>query len=189
MKLFRLIVALGVSLFLIPSLAAQDPDVLDHPGYVDFSTLSAIAGQEPNIEVSLKEPLLNLITNILRNNDEEAAEFISKLLRVNVRVFESSSIDTGRMAETMSEIATQLDAQSWERVIRVREDEEHVDVYFRLSNDGSMIHGIAIMVTEPGETVLVNIVGDISPEDISALGERFEIDELSGIDYDQQNDN
>ena len=38
------------------------------------------------------------------------------------------------------------------------------------------------MVAEPGETVLVNIVGDISVDDISALGERFDIDELSNIE-------
>ena len=143
----------------------------------------AIAGEEPSVEISLKEPLLNLVTNILRNNDEEAADFISTLRRVNVRVFDSSHIDTGRMAETMSAIAQRLDADSWDRVIRVREGDDHVDVYLRLAANGELIHGIAIMVSEPDETVLVNIVGDISPDDISAIGARFDIDELSGIDY------
>jgi len=82
----------------------------------------------------------------------------------------------------MAEIADDLDRQGWERVVRVREDREHVDIYFRLSDDAMIIHGIAIMVAEPGETVLVNIVGDISTDDLSALGRRFDIDELIDID-------
>jgi hypothetical protein len=167
----------------IGSVSAQQPDILDHPGFVDFTELDQIAGSEPNVEVSLKEPLLNLITNILRTHDEDAAQFISTLVRVNVRVFDSSRIDTDRMAATMSAISQQLDADAWERVVRVREGREHVDVYFRLSESAEMIHGIAIMVTEPDETVLVNIVGNISPDDISAIGSRFDIDELSDIDY------
>ena len=38
------------------------------------------------------------------------------------------------------------------------------------------------MVAEPGETVLVNIVGDISADDITAVGRRFDIDELAELD-------
>jgi hypothetical protein len=45
-----------------------------------------------------------------------------------------------------------------------------------------VIYGIAIMIAGPGETVLVNIVGDISTDDISALGRRFELDELVDIE-------
>lgn len=171
-----------VAIAFLQNLNAQDAEVLNHPGYVDFSTLSNIAGDEPNVEISLKAPLLNLITNILKNNDEQAADFISTLLSVNVRVFESSMLDTDRISETMSEIASNLDAQEWERVVRVRDNAEHVDVYFRLSDNADVIYGIAIMVVESNETVMVNIVGDISPDDISAIGARFDIDELSDLD-------
>ena len=182
MKLTTRFSIIFVAIVFLQSLYAQDAEVLDHPGYVDFSTLSNIAGDEPNVEVSLKAPLLNLITNILKNNDEQAADFISTLLSVNVRVFESSMLDTDRIAETMSEIARNLDAQQWERVVRVRDNAEHVDVYFRLSDNADVIYGIAIMVVESNETVMINIVGDISPDDISAIGARFDIDELSGLD-------
>ena len=189
MKYCNLLTSAVLGLILAQPVTAQQEDVLDHPGYVDFTELSAIAGSEPNVEVSLKEPLLRMITNILRNNEEEAAQFISTLIRVNVRVFDSSRIDTDRMADTMSAVAQRLDADNWERVVRVREGTDHVDVYFRLSETGEMIHGIAIMVSEPDETVLVNIVGDISPDDISAIGARFDIDELADIDVEHADDN
>ena len=166
----------------VPIVMAADNAIEDHPGYVDFSGLTAIANIAPTVEISLKAPLLNMITNLIRNEDVEAADFISKLMRVTVNVFESTAIDVDEIASSMTSIADDLDKEGWERVVRVREDESHVDIYFRLSEDSMIIHGIAIMVAEPTETVLVNIVGDISVDDLSAVGRRFDIDELVDID-------
>lgn len=187
MKTIRRLILPILLMSFIPVAMAADDDIQNHPGYVDFSALTAIANTEPSVEISLKAPLLNMITNLIRNQDEEAANFISKLLRVTVNVFESSAIDMDEISDSMNTIAADLDAQGWERVVRVREDRDHVDIYFRLSDDAEIIHGIAIMVAEPGDTVLVNIVGDISTDDISALGLRFNIDEL--IDFDTDPDN
>jgi hypothetical protein len=182
MKIFKNVLAPLFCLSLIPVVLAADSDLESHLGYVDFSTLTAIAAIEPTVEISLKAPLLILITNLIRNEDEEAAEFISKLMRVTVNVFESDDIDVDQVAASMSTMAEDLDSAGWDRVVRVREDESHVDIYFRLAPDADVIYGIAIMVAEPGETVLVNIVGDISTDDISALGRRFDLDELVDIE-------
>ena len=156
---------------------AADSDLENHPGYVDFSTLTAIAATEPTVEFTLKAPLIILITNLISNQDNEAADFISKLIRVTVNVFESDDIDVDEVASPMSAMAEDLDSAGWERVVRVREDENHVDIYFRLVSNADVIYGIVIMVAEPREKVLVNIVGDIS-----ALGRRFEFDELVDLD-------
>ena len=182
MKIFKNVLAPLFCLSLIPAVLAADSDLESHLGYVDFSTLTAIAAIEPTVEISLKAPLLNMITNLIRSEDEEAAEFISKLMRVTVNVFESDDIDVDQVAASMSTMAEDLDSAGWDRVVRVREDESHVDIYFRLAPDADVIYGIAIMVAEPGETVLVNIVGDISTDDISALGRRFELDVLADLD-------
>ena len=182
MKIFKNLLAPFFCLSLIPVVLAADSDLESHLGYVDFSTLTAIAAIEPTVEISLKAPLLILITNLIRDEDEEAAEFISKLMRVTVNVFESDDIDVDQVAASMSTMAEDLDSAGWDRVVRVREDESHVDIYFRLAPDADAIYGIAIMVAEPGETVLVNIVGDISTDDISALGRRFNLDELVDIE-------
>ena len=178
---------------IVPTVLATEEDIRDHPGYVDFTSLTAIANTEPTVEVSLKTPLLNLITNLMRNSDEEAAEFISKLRRVTVNVFETDAIDVDEIAESMTVIAAALDADGWERVIRVRDSEDHVDVHFRLSDNAEIIYGITIMVAEPGDTVLVNIAGEISAnaKQVSAavaLGRRFDIDELVDIDLNPDRD-
>lgn len=182
MKMLKRVIVPLLVLGIFPLALAADRDIERHPGFVDFSVLTGIAGIEPNVQISLKAPLLNMITNLIRNEDQEAADFISKLLRVTVNVFESDAIDVSEMANSMADIASDLDQQGWERVVRVRGDQEHVDIYFRLSDDAEVIHGIAIMLAEPGETVLVNIVGDISADDLSALGRRFDIDELVDIE-------
>ena len=109
---------------------AADSDLENHPGYVDFSTLTAIAATEPTVEFSLKAPLIILITNLIRNQDDEAADFISKLIRVTVNVFESDDIDVDEIASPMFAMAEDLDSAGWDRVVRVREDENHVDIYF-----------------------------------------------------------
>ena len=178
MNKFRAIFATAILVCLVPLASAADNDIENHPGYVDFSGLTDIANTEPTVEISLKAPLLNMITNLIRAEDDMAADFISKLLRVTVNVFESDDVDVDQIAESMSEIAENLDDQGWERVVRVREDGDHVDIYMRMSDDSEFIHGVAIMVAEPGDTVMVNIVGEISGDDIAALGRRFDIDEL-----------
>lgn len=179
-KLKRFLIPIAM-VAMFPLAMAADNGIENHPGFVDFSVIRTIANIEPNVEISLKAPLLNMITNLIRSEDAEAADFISKLLRVTVNVFESDAIDVDEIAGSMTNIAEDLDSQGWERVVRVREDNSHVDIYFRLSDDSLVIHGIAIMVAEPGETVMVNIVGDISTDDLTALGRRFDIDELVDI--------
>jgi len=181
MKTKSLITGALALLFATSSLWAAE-SVEDHPGYVDFSSLTALTSGEPTVEISLKAPLLSMVTNLIRSEDEEAADFISKLIRVTVNVFESDNANVDAMAESMESISTDLDQQGWERVVRVRESDDHVDIFVRMSPDAEIIHGLAIMVVGRQETVLVNIVGDISGNDLAALGRRFDIDELEGLD-------
>ncbi|MGI9250663.1 MAG: DUF4252 domain-containing protein [Pseudohongiellaceae bacterium] len=188
------LMALCLILAILPlaTAASGDADVENHPGYVDFSRLAALANVEPTVEVSLKAPLLNMATSLIRAEDEDAADFISKLLRVTVQVFEDEDLDVEAMSETIAEITSEMDTQGWERVVRVRDDDDHVDVYFRLSDAADMIHGIAVMVVDENETALVNVVGDISANDITELARRFDIDELKNYDnsedYDEDED-
>ena len=182
-RISKMLASATLAVFFAGGAAAQD-DVSSHPGFVDFSSLSGFGGAEPTVQISLKTPLLNMVTNLLKQEDEQAANFISKLMRVNVNVFESDALDVDAISSSMAVLATELDGQGWERVVRVREDESHVDIYFRLSPDADLIYGIAIMVAEQSEAVLVNIVGDISVDDLGALARRFGIDELSEIEIE-----
>lgn len=174
--------ALVATMVTTDSLLAAESAIENHPGYVDFSSLTALTDGEPTVEISLKAPLLSMVTNLIRAEDEEAADFISRLLRVTVNVFDSDLSSVEAIAESMEAISDDLDRQGWERVVRVREDGDHVDIYVRMSPDADVIHGLAVMVAGRTETVLVNIVGDISGNDLAALGRRFDIDQLEHLD-------
>ena len=151
----------------------------EHPGYVDFSTLYGLIDADPVVEVTLREPLLRLITETIPQDDSEAVNFVSRLLNIRLNVYEDIAGDMGQLADNMEQISSDLDDAGWERVVRVREEDDQVDIFLRFSNDEEVIYGIALMVvSDDGEMVLGNIVGDISMDDISALGRRFDIDEL-----------
>lgn len=157
----------------------------DHPGYVDFSGLHSLIDTEPVVEVTLREPLLRLITESIPEEDAEAVNFVSRLLNVRLHVYEDIGGNVGQIADDMDEIASDLEAESWERVVRIRDDDDQVDIYLRFSETDDVVYGIAVMiVSEDGEMVLANIAGDISFDDIGALGRRFDIEELS--DYQAQ---
>lgn len=154
----------------------------NHPGYVDFSDLRGLIDSEPVVEVTLREPLLRLITETIPEDDHEAANFVSRLLSVRLHVYKDIESITGDVGENVDEIAASLDDEGWERVVRVRDGEDQVDIFLRMSEDEDVVHGIALMVfSDDGEMVLGNIVGDIRFDDISALGRRFDIEELSEL--------
>ncbi len=184
MKSMKQFAAVAMLLAVTSSVWAAENIIENHPGYVDFSTLTALTSGEPTVEISLKAPLLSMVTNLIRSEDEEAADFISRLLRVTVNVFENEATNQDVIAESMEAISDDLDQQGWERVVRVREDDDHVDIYVRMSPDAELIHGLAVMVAGRTETVLVNIVGDISGNDLAALGRRFDIDQLEHLDME-----
>ena len=168
------------AVFVLAAWSAFAPAAEDHPGYVDFSGLHNLIDTEPAVEVTLREPLLRLITESIPEEDEEAVNFVSRLLNVRLHVYEDIGGNVGRIADNMDEIASSLEADSWERVVRIRDDDDQVDINLRFSETDDVIYGIAVMiVSEDGEMVLANIAGDISFDDIGALGRRFDIDELS----------
>lgn len=187
MTMIRMTVMTLLALIVLasPVLADADKDEYKkHPGYVDFEALADLNDEEAKVEVYLREPLIKLISSFMKEEDPELFDILRKLKLVRVQVFDVDSKTAQRFSEKSSATAKRLDSKGWERIVRVREDGEHIDVYLKPSEDYEWIQGIVIMVIgNDDEAVFVNIVGDIRPEDISRLGEHFDIDELDDIDY------
>lgn len=102
-----------------------------------------------------------------------------KHIRVNV-----IGLDEGNRADLegrVKEIRAQLDGQGWERVVTVQSAREDVGIYLKTRSDEA-VEGLVVTAIDGGkEAVLVNVVGDIRPEKLALLGEKFGIDPIRKV--------
>jgi hypothetical protein len=148
--------------------------VESEPGYIDLGDLESIMQTETTLEVNVKGALLRMVTEAARIEDEALADMLSKLRGVFVRGYSVDYLPS-EARDRVASVSGNLEADGWERVVRVRENDEYVEML--MLSDGERIEGMVVFVMETGEnsTVFVNIVGEIEPEDISRVGRRFRI--------------
>ena len=176
--------ALGCAVLAAPALADTEAELKKLPGYVEFNALATFKGQEAKVEVYLKDPMLQLVSRFVKGDDPDLYAILEKLKLVRVLVFDVTTEQAREVAKVTSETAKELDKKGWERIVRVREDDERIDVYLKPSKNYELIEGIVVMVVDDEyEAIFVNIVGNINPDDIGKLGEHFDIDGLGDVDY------
>ena len=179
-----LILALAVAVSAQSKKVSKD-DYTKHPGYVDFNTLDIFGDEEAKVEVYLKQPMLKLVSKFVIHEDPELAGLLENLALVRVHIFEADKAEAKKFIDESSKIFKTLEGKGWERIVRVREDDEHVHVYLKPSKDYEYLKGIVVIAVEDhNDAVFVNIVGDIHPEDIGRLGDHFGIEELDSIRYE-----
>jgi hypothetical protein len=184
----RIMIVASLFMACAASMAAADKSSKDkeaalksEPGYVDFSMLDRL-GQEAKVEVNLRDPMLGLVSKFISEDDPELRDLIAGLKLVRVRVYDAAAAGMDKLLAAGSEATRQLDADGWERIVRVREDGEHVDVYFKPSKNAEWIEGVLVIALEAGdEAAFVNIVGTIRPEDVARLGDHMDIDGLDRV--------
>ena len=174
------LIILGVA---VSAFAGDRDSAKGHPGYVDFDALDIFGDTEAKIEVYLKADMLKLLAGFVKNEDPELFDMINKLLLVRVQVFDLDYDLADEFVNRSKKTVKGLDKEGWERIVRVNEGDEVVYVYLKPSDKFESINGIVVLVVEDDEAVFVNVVGEIHPDDISRLGEHFDIDELDDIDY------
>ncbi|HEX5133468.1 MAG TPA: DUF4252 domain-containing protein [Candidatus Krumholzibacteria bacterium] len=171
-----------------PVIAAEDKEAAlrTEPGYVDFTALDKL-GQDAKVEVNLRNPMLGLVGKFIGEDDPELKSLIASLKLVRVRVYAVTPETITKLLAAGSDTAKHLDASGWERIVRVREDNQHVDVYFRPSKNAEWIDGVLVIaVGDDDEAAFVNIVGTIRPEDVAKIGDHLDIDGLDKIQVESK---
>lgn len=159
-------------------------DLEDDPGYVDLDAIEGWFDKEPSIIVNVKGALLDLVAEASRYEDPDLADLLRKLKSVQVRGYNLRWADFERVQQQTKVLARRLEAQGWDTVVRVRDDDEDVNIHVRV--DDGAIAGMVVMVISPDddETVFVNIVGEIDPAQIGRLGRKFDIEPLDDMTVD-----
>jgi hypothetical protein len=119
--------------------------------------------------VTLGPELMGLATKFMdskKPDEAEAKKIAGKLRGIYVRSYEFEK--PGEYTEAdYAEIRDQLKAPEWTNIISTRSSKEISEIY--MHKDGGML----ILSAEPRELTVVNIVGNITAEDLGGLSGQF----------------
>jgi len=151
------------------------------PGYVEFGKFSPPNSGGEFVEVHIKSNLIAMVARLTEKNEPEVAELLRGLHTVRVNVVGLDDGNRAEMEKRVKKIRGDLDAQGWERIVTAQKKDEDVGVYLKTRGEEA-VEGVVVTVIEGNrEAVCINIVGNIKPEKIAVIGERFNIEPLKKI--------
>ncbi len=176
-KLRKLLTGLLCVLLSLPVLAQED-ELKDLPGYVDFGDLSALYG-EPKIVINLGGTMLNFVGMMSSGESPETAELISKLKGVRVQMYDVGA-GSDAAQKQFAEVRGKLKSSGWEPIVQINEDDEQVMIYMKMV-DGNM-EGLTVMVVDQEEAVFVNVIGQLNPAELGKVMEAMDVNVELGLD-------
>ena len=181
----RLIPSLCVALAATSFAVAQDAEIRKHPAFVDGSAFVDLAGEHGElVEVSIGPALLSaLAAGAGKNGDEELAALSGlKGIYAYVVGLEGDPVRVEKARKLAAEIEAKLVRDSWERIVRVRDGAERINVFTRPGAAGEgKVEGLVVLVFDGdgGEVVFCNLVGTI---DLAKLGAISDSMNVPGLD-------
>lgn len=173
-----LMTGLLCTLLSLPAIAQED-ELKDLPGYVDFGDLSSLYG-EPKIIINLGGTMLGFISMMSSSESPETADMISKLKGVRVQIFETDTNSDASKAQ-FNKVKANLKSAGWEPIVQVNEDDQQVLIYMKMK-DGNM-EGMTVMVVDEEEAVFVNVIGQLDPAELGRVMESLDVDVELGLDH------
>jgi hypothetical protein len=169
----------GFALAGVLGLAASDDKAL--VGYVDFGKLTAPASGGEFVEVQISSNLIGMAARLVEKSEPQIAGIIRDVKLIRVNVVGLTDENRAEMQQRVQKIREQLDAQKWERMVTAQQKDQDVGVYLKMRGEEA-VEGLVVTVLDGNkEAVLVNIVGNIQPDKIALLGERFNIEPLKEL--------
>lgn len=151
------------------------------PAMVDFGTFVPPANGKTYVEVNVPSHLLNLAARLAEKAEPEAAKLLRGLQSIRVHVIGLDDSNQNELTERVRKLSSDLDAKGWLRVVTVREKDQDVGVYLKHRGDEAIEGVVVTVLSGSKEAVLVHVAGDITPDQLAALGERLNIDPLRKV--------
>jgi len=170
--------AVTLSLALLTVSRAADSE----PGYFDLGQFTP-SEHGQFVEVNLSPGLLKFAAKIAAANEPEAAALLGNLRRVRVNVVGLDDKNRAGTVERIEAIRRQLARDGWTQIVTVREQAggDNVDVHVKQNANDSIDGLVVTVIDKKGEAVLVNVVGNITAEQLGVLAEKFDIDPLRKV--------
>ncbi len=151
-------------------------------GQVDFGKFTPPGDGGQFVEIQVNSNLLSLAAQVVEKQQPDAAKLLRSVQLVHVNVIGLTDGNRAELEKRVRQIRHDLDAQGWDHNVAVQDkDGQDVGVYTK-TRGGEALAGLAITVIDAkDQVVLINIVGDIRPEQVAALGEKLNIEPLKDV--------
>ena len=149
-------------------------------GKLELAQLDALSSRaSQTVDVNIDEKLMQLTARFLSGKDEDerkVKELVNGLKGIYVRSFEFEH-EGAYTAADIESIRTQLRNPAWSQIVKVNSKKEgSIEVY--LMTVGGTVEGLAVLATDPKEVTIVNIIGPVNLDKLSALEGQFGVPEL-----------
>jgi hypothetical protein len=144
-------------------------------GYFDFGQVPGL-GDEPQVQIDLNSAMLGFMSAAARAEDPEAAAVFDGIENVRVLVYETLE-DPAAVLAFVDDSSGKLEADGWQRVVYIQEEDEKIRIYFKL--EAERMVGMTVMIVDgsgPGEAVFINVAGDIDPAKLGQIASTVGID-------------
>jgi hypothetical protein len=146
---------------------------------IQTSQLDALAAKaSQTVDVNIDERLIQLTARVLGKDPDEVKikEIVNGLKGIYVKSFEFEKEGDYSDADLES-IRSQLRNTAWSKIVNVHSKKDGtLEVY--LMSTASQISGLAVLASDAKQITVVNIIGDVNLEKLSALEGQFGIPDL-----------
>lgn len=150
------------------------------PGYAEFDASGPLAA---NREIGLSfGPLPLALARLVLDDEPEIKSALRELRGVRVEVYDAIH-DGERVERQLHTIQAGLLDDGWVALASIRDDDSRVTVLLRPDTDGEGNRGLAVMVQEPDELVLVNLIGNVRLDQLASYMAELDVN-VPGIDID-----
>jgi hypothetical protein len=151
-------------------------------GRVDFGKFTPPGDGGQFVQVQIKSNLLSLAAQLIEKQQPDVANLLRSVQLIQVNVIGLTDENRAEVTNRVRQIRQELAPQGWEQTVMVQDKNgQDVGVYIKTRGEQALA-GLVVTVIEPkGQAVLVNIVGDIRPEQVAVLGEKLNLKPLKDV--------
>ncbi|MFK8012677.1 MAG: DUF4252 domain-containing protein [Marinicellaceae bacterium] len=145
----------------------------------DFvSDIENLVGVGPEVNINLGTGLINTILAFADEDEDakKAAAALTGLDKLKISVFDiSNNKNTQQLTDLIKDKIEDLNAQGYEPIITVKEDDEMVHIIAKVNGD-SLENVMIVVMEDNDELVVLSMDGEVNVKQLAQLSHQFDMD-------------